>query len=112
VALRLSDRARRDIDDILAYSLDHYGRDTADRYGLLLTTALQAVGRAPQILGSGFVNRMPGVRTYSIAHSRLRTPGERRVRQPVHKLVYRLANDGVVEILAVVGDNYPPARVL
>jgi hypothetical protein len=41
----------------------------------------------------------------------LHLPREQRVRNPAHQVVYRLAEDGVVEILAIVGDSYPSARV-
>ena len=44
MAFRLSDRARDDINGILAYSLRAYGRDAADRYNLLLITAMELIG--------------------------------------------------------------------
>jgi plasmid stabilization system protein ParE len=47
VAFRLAARARRDLDTVLGYSLEQYGRDAADRYGLLLTTAMIEIGRQP-----------------------------------------------------------------
>jgi len=111
VAFRLSARARRDLDKTLRYSFDKHGRDAAGRYQLLLTTAMEDVGRQPLLNGSRPVRARPGVRSYYIAHSRLHLPREQRVVNPVHQLVYRLAADDVVEILAVIGDSYPPARV-
>jgi toxin ParE1/3/4 len=112
VAFRLSQRAREDIRRILVYSFEAYGRDGADRYNMLLTTAIEAVGNHPDIIGSLPIRRKPGVRSYSIAHSKGHVPRGQRVRNPGHKLVYRLAGDGVVDILAVVGDSYPAARAL
>jgi toxin ParE1/3/4 len=112
VAFRLSDRARDDINRILAYSFEAYGRDAADRYNLLLTTAIEAVGNHPDLIGTLPVRRKPGVRWYSISFSKAHVPRGQRVRNPGHKLVYRLAGDGVVDILAVVGDSYPSARAL
>jgi len=96
---------------VLEYSLDKHCRDAADRYQLLLTTAMEDVGDQPLHDGSRPVSERPGIRSYSISHRRLRLPRERRVARPAHQLVYRIASDDVVEILAVIGDSYPPARV-
>ena len=112
MAFRISARARRDLDKILRYSLAEYGRDAADRYELLLTTAMREIGDQPLLTGSRPVRRRPGVYSYSISHTRLRLPREQRVRNPAHQVVYRLADDGIVEILGIVGDSYPAARVL
>lgn len=111
MAFRLSARARRDLDTVLSYSLDKHGGDAAGRYQLLLMTAMEDVGDQPFLNGSRPVRARPGVRSYYIAHSRLRLPREQRVLNPVHQLVYRLAADDVVEVLAIIGDSYPPARV-
>jgi toxin ParE1/3/4 len=111
LAFRLSARARRDIDKVLKYSLDQHGRDSAARYQLLLVTAMEELGSQPLHSGSRPVPDRPGVRSYAISHSRLRLPREWRVANPAHQLVYRIASDGGVEILAVIGDSYPPARV-
>ncbi len=35
---------------------------------------------------------------------------EQRAGKPAHQLVYRVADDGIVEILAVTGDSYPATR--
>ena len=111
MAFRLAARARRDLDTILRYSLEQYGRDAAGRYELLLTTEMTEISDQPVLNGSRPVRRRPGVRSYSISHSRLHLPRDQRVRNPAHQIVYRLAEDGLVEILAIVGDSYPAARV-
>jgi toxin ParE1/3/4 len=111
LAFRLSARARRDLDKVLKYSLDQHGREAAGRYQLLLKTAMEDVGNQPLHAGSRPVTDKPGVRSYSISHSRLRLPREQRVVNPAHQIVYRLAGDDVIEILAIIGDSYPPARV-
>jgi hypothetical protein len=96
---------------VLKYSVQKHGHDAADRYELLLTTAMEAVGNQPLLPGSRAVTRRRGVRTYAIARSRLLLPKDQRVMKPVHTLVYRHADDGVAEILAIIGDSYPAARV-
>jgi toxin ParE1/3/4 len=111
VAYRLSARARRDLDRVIRYSLEKHGRDAAGRYLLLLTTAMDEAGGNPFLQGSRPVIAKPGVRSYAILHSRLRVPKEQRVQSPAHQLVYRCADDGIVEILAIIGDSYPPARL-
>ena len=111
MAFRLAARARRDLDNILQYILEEYGRDAADRYELLLTTAMREIGDQPRLIGWRPVRSRPGVCAYSISYSRLHPPREQRVRNPAHQVIYRVAGDGVVEILAIVGDSYPPARV-
>ncbi len=108
---RLTDRARRDIDEVLAFSLMRHGRAAADRYELLITTVLGEVSRNPQLVGSHNHTSLAGLRSYSLALSRNKVARENRVRAPAHKLVYRVAEDGVVEILGVVGESYPIERL-
>ncbi len=111
MAFRLSARARRDLDQALDYSLQHYGPAAAARYELLLITAMREVGDQPDLPGSRPVSRSPGLRSYLVSYSRPRLPSRQRVRNPVHRLVYRVTQEGMVEILAIIGDSYPPARV-
>ncbi len=108
---RLTARARRDLDKILQYSVREYGHDAANRYELLLTIAIEEIGNDPLLRGSREVRRRPGVRTYSISHSRAHVPKELRVRSPAHQLLYRLVENGIVEILAITGDGYPAGKV-
>jgi toxin ParE1/3/4 len=110
VPFRLSARARRDLSEVLKYSLEEHGRDAAGRYELLLAVAIEDVGNQPMILGSRTVRRRPGVRCHAISHSRSRAMREQRAGKPAHQLVYRVADDGIVEILAVTGDSYPATR--
>jgi plasmid stabilization system protein ParE len=111
VTFRLSNRARADLERILRYSLEEHGRDAAARYELLLATSMKEIASLPLLRFSRAVKRRPGVRSYSITHSRQHVPTDQRVRNPAHQLVYRIAEDKIVEILAIVGDSYPAARV-
>jgi hypothetical protein len=72
---------------------------------------MREVGDQPDLLGSRPVSRRPGLRSYLVSYSRPRLPSHQRVRNPVHRLVYRVALDGVVESLAIIGDSYPTARL-
>jgi hypothetical protein len=72
---------------------------------------MQQIADRPLLGGSCPVTSRPGVRAYAIFHSRLRLPRDQRVATPAHQLIYRVADDAVVEILAIVGDSYPAARV-
>jgi plasmid stabilization system protein ParE len=110
VAFRLAARARRDLDTILRYILEEYGRDPAGRYELLLTTAMTEIGDQPGLNGSRPVRNRPGVSVYSISHSRLRLPRAQRARNPARQIADRLAEGCGVEIPAIVGDSDPSAR--
>jgi plasmid stabilization system protein ParE len=111
MAFRLAARARRDLDRVLKYSLEERGRDAAGRYQLLLKIAMEDVERDPFLPGSRAVGGTKNIRCYSISLSRSRMPHALRVLRPAHQLVYRFASDDVLEILAIVGDSYPAARV-
>jgi len=107
---RLVARARRDLDKVLTYSLDTYGRDAAARYQLLLITAMEDIGDQPLLVGSRPVAGKPRIRSYAISHSRAHLRRQHRVQNPAHQLVYRVATDGAVDILVTVGDSYPPTN--
>jgi toxin ParE1/3/4 len=107
VPYRLTEAASRHVDEILDFSLRTYGRTAADRYDLLISAALIDIGADPMRPGSNAVPGVPGLRDYQIRHSRTRTPPGQRVANPYHKLVYRVADDAFVEILAVVGVSLP-----
>ena len=109
--VRLTARARRDIEAVLEFSVKHYGEDAAIRYATLVTTAIENIGDKPFCTGSREITRRQGIRAFALANLRLQAPGDQRVSKPVHQLIYRLAGDGFVEIVALVGSNYPAARV-
>ncbi len=106
---RLTEPARRQIKDILAYSRRHYGRESANRYGLLIKTALDVVGDSPDLRPSRPVAGAIGLRDYEIRHARSRLPQDQHVANPRHKVVYQSAGDGIVEVLAVIGVSLPSA---
>ena len=76
----------------------------------MMLTVMDALGRAPHMIGSVAVPRLEGVRAYPMRLARLRVEPPRRVGAPRHLIVYRLAPDGVVEILGLVHDRMVLSR--
>ena len=107
MAYRVTQTARRQIDEILAYSLREYGRAAGDRYDLLITTAFDVIDAQPAAFGSRPVPGKVDIRDYDLRHCRTRLPPDQRVSNPRHKIVYRLAEAGAVDILAVIGRSLP-----
>jgi hypothetical protein len=73
---------------------------------------MEAVGNEPLLRWSRAVAGMTNMGCYSISWRRSSLPRAQRVAHPAHQIVYRRADAGVVEILAVVGGSYPAARSL
>lgn len=102
---RYAGHAEQLIDDIILESARRWGLEAAGRYHLLILAAIGVVGERPDALGSSEIPRVPGLRTYNLRLARRLVPPEQRVGRPRHILVYRVAPDGVVEILSVVHDR-------
>ena len=102
--------AEGQIAGILRESARRHGAEAASRYGLLLLAAMAAVGDDPARLGATDVPRLPGVRAYPTRLVRMRIEPAHRVRSPRHLIVYRVADDDVVEILGVVHDRMVLSR--
>ncbi len=66
---------------------------------------MTAIGDSPAMPGSRDVPKVAGVRTLHLRSVRRLVPREHRVGQPRHLVVYRVAPDGVTEILSVVHDR-------
>ncbi|HUB44251.1 MAG TPA: hypothetical protein VMB73_04635 [Acetobacteraceae bacterium] len=109
---RVASPARWQLAAILAVSLAERGERRARNYRLLLATAMEDVAADPARPGAQQVRRFPGIMAYDIRYSKSRTPRGQRVRDPWHKLIYTRAQDGDVEILAIVGRPYPSGRAV
>jgi toxin ParE1/3/4 len=105
VPYRLVGRAGDRIDTILLETARQWGIEAAGRYHRLILAALAIVGDFPDTPGSRSLPRPPGVRTYHLRRARRRVVAEQRVGRPRHLIVYRVAPDGVVEILSLVHDR-------
>jgi hypothetical protein len=95
---------------ILVKSAFDYGDLHADNYQLLLATAMDDVAAHPERLGAQSLRGFPEIWGYDIRLSKNRVPRNNRIRNAWHKLIYTRGQDGVVEILAVVGRSYPSGR--
>lgn len=111
---RLSPQAEKDIEAILNWSHDQFGERVRLRYEGLLSRAILDVAERPNRPGS---QKRPevadGAWTYHLRHSRdhvSRAIG--RIRNPRHFLLYRLADDGRLEIGRVLHDGMDIARHL
>ena len=107
---RLTRAAEGQIDSILLESARTHGIEAAGRYGLLLVTAMAALADDPALPGSVEVSRLPGIRAYPARLGRMRVEAARRVREPRHLIVYRVASDGIVEVLGIVHDRMVLSR--
>jgi toxin ParE1/3/4 len=110
LAYRLTGAAEEQIDALLLQSARVFGLEAAGRYGQLILVCMAALGDAPDMPGSVAVPRLAGIRAYPIRLSRYRVVSSRRVGAPRHLVIYRVATDGVVEILGLVHDRMVLSR--
>ncbi len=110
MAYRLTETAEDQIDALLLDSARDHGLEAAGRYGQLILTVMADLGEEPQMIGSVEVPRLLGIRAYPTRLARQRVEPARRVAKPRHLVIYRLAADGVVEILGLVHDRMVLSR--
>jgi toxin ParE1/3/4 len=106
----ISPAAMRDIRDLLERSLRDFGIDAAVRYNKLIHQGIADLVENPVRPGC---HQLPlGDRiatTYHLRHSRRNvTPTGERVRRPRHFLLFRILDDGVIEISRVLHDRMDP----
>ena len=103
----IAPKARSDIANILAWTLDNFGPQMLHRYGKLIAAAIAEIAANPELAGS--VKRAEiaeHCRTYHLIHSRKKAGGRgNRVRHPRHFLLYRATESNVVEIGRVLHDS-------
>ena len=112
--LRVSAPAETDIEDVLEWSDDHFGELARARYAALIAAALRAIAEDCERVG---VTERPdlgkGVLTYHLHFSRKLVPALRsRVQAPRHLLVFRLAEDGAIEVARLLHDSMELERHL
>jgi toxin ParE1/3/4 len=107
---RLARPAERDLGNILATSAAQWGEDARRRYAACLVSAMREVALRPHgPLTRSRTELGAGLRSFHIG--RTRNAGHRpTVKRPVHILYYRLAQDGVIEIVRVLHDRMDPSR--
>src|SRR5271157_2833045 len=105
MSYRLVGGAEDRIDAVLLESARRWGIDVAARYHRAIIAAMTAIGDRPGLPGSREVPKVAGVRTLHRRAARRLVAREHRVGEPRHLVIYRVAPDGVVEILSIVHDR-------
>ena len=111
---RLSPRAERDIEAILEWGHEHFGERGRLRYEALLMRAILDVAADLERVGShARPEIVAAARTYHLRHSRDHVPAAiGKVRHPRHFLLYRLLDDGRIEVGRVLHDSVDLQRHL
>jgi toxin ParE1/3/4 len=110
----ISAAAERDIASILVWTQERFSLRGRLRYEALLVRAILDVADEPERTGShARPEILPAARTYHLRHSRDHVePADGRVRSPRHFLLYRICDDGRIEIGRVLHERMDLARHL
>jgi len=111
---RLSRPAEAELDGILDWSEARFHEIGRIRYATLLVQAMQDVADDPQRSGVEWIHAL-GMRigVYHAWHSRNNVPDPaERVHEPRHLLVFRIADDGIVDVLGFAHDSMLRSRAL
>ena len=110
VVYRLVGHAEDRIDQIVMDSAREFGLEAAVRYNKLIFAGLDAVSATPGRRGSKAVSRVGDLRMFPLRLTVHLVAANDRVGRPRHLIVYRVAPDGVVEILSLVHDRLDMGR--
>jgi toxin ParE1/3/4 len=105
VTYRLVGQAGGQVTRILTDSARKFGLPAAERYYRLMLAAFAALSDRPIQTASDDALLPPGVRVYPLSLARRLVPLEQRVGRPRHIVLYRVAPDGVVEVLGLAHDR-------
>jgi toxin ParE1/3/4 len=109
---RLARPAQVDLANILATSAERWGAEGLQRYAAVLAAAMRQVADQPE---GPLTKKRPdlrsGIRRFHVGYTR-RSGEDARVRRPVHVLYYRVAQEGVIEIVRVLHERMEPSRHL
>jgi len=109
---RLALPAQLDLATILATSAEGWGIDGRRRYAAVLADAMRQVADEPKDpLTKSRAELRSGIRSFHTRHVH-RTSDAAKVRRPVHVLYYRVARQGVIEIVGVLHERMDPSRHL
>ncbi|MDP1572859.1 MAG: type II toxin-antitoxin system RelE/ParE family toxin [Pseudomonadota bacterium] len=103
-SVRLTDQAELDLLDISKWIFENFGARQAEYYAETILLAIEALTDGPETLGTKARDELaPGVRTLHIA---------RHGRHARHFVVFRVADDQVLEVLRLLHDSMDMARHL
>ena len=109
---RLARPAQIDLANILATSAERWGAEGRQRYAAVLAAAMRQVADQPE---GPLTKKRPelrsGLRSFHVRYTR-RSAEDATVRRPVHVLYYRVAQEGVIEIIRVLHERMEPSRHL
>jgi toxin ParE1/3/4 len=109
---RLARPAQIDLANILATSAERWGPDGRQRYAAVLANALRQVADEPEgPLMKKRTELRSGIRSFHVRYAH-RSADAAKVRRPVHVLYYRVAQEGVIEIVRVLHEKMDPGRHL
>jgi toxin ParE1/3/4 len=109
---RLARPAQIDLADILATGAERWGTDGRQRYAAALADAMRQVADEPEgPLTKKRTELRSGIRSFHIRYAR-RASDAAKVRRPVHVFYYRVAGEGVIEIVRVLHEKMGPSRHL
>jgi toxin ParE1/3/4 len=109
---RLARPAQIDLTRILATSAERWGAEGRQRYATMLVAAMRQVAAEPE---GPLTKKRPelrsGLRSFHVRYA-CSTPAAAKVRRPFHVLYYRVARNGVIEIVRVLHERMEPSRHL
>jgi toxin ParE1/3/4 len=109
---RLARPAQIDLVDILSTSAERWGPEGRQRSAAVLIAAMRQVAAEPD---GPLTRKRPdlrsGIRSFHVRHARRSAEGAT-VRKPVHVLYYRVAEEGVIQIVRVLHERMEPSRHL
>ena len=109
---RLARPAQIDLANILSISAERWGAEGRRRYAAVLVAGMRQVAAEPDgPLTSKRPDLRSGIRSFHVRYARRSAEGAK-VRRPVHVLYYRVAEQGVIEIVRVLHERMDPSRHL
>lgn len=95
--IRLTHQAEHDLEDILAWTEERFGSEQAQTYTEVLTLALEALMKGPDVIGSKERNDiLPGIRVLHVA---------RFGKRGRHYLVFQAREGCQIEVLRILHDS-------
>ena len=109
---RLARPAQIDLANILSTNAERWGAEGQQRYAAVLAVAMRQVAAEPE---GPITKERPelrsGIRSFHVRYAR-RSAEAAKVKRPVHVLYYRVAEEGVIEIIRVLHERMDPSRHL